>query len=363
MVRYISDFRSPKLISKILKEIEPLATKDITIMEVCGTHTMSIYKNGIKELLPKNIRLISGPGCPVCVTPQSYIDTAVELSKEKNVIITTFGDMMNVPGRLTSLKTQRALGADVRVVYSPLDSLKVAKENLDKEVVFLGVGFETTAPIIALSILKAKNENISNFSVFQCMKTMPNVMRKLVEDKEVNIDGFLCPGHVSTVIGARAFEFLSSEFNIPCVVAGFEYDDIICAIYMIVSMIVKETSETKNIYGRFVKYKGNEKAQDTISKIFTLAGSTWRGLGYIENTGFEFKEEYKTYDAKQKFNLSIVNLDMPLGCICGEVLKGIKEPTDCKLFHKVCNPSNPVGACMVSQEGTCGIYYKFGIYK
>ncbi|KGK90825.1 hydrogenase formation protein HypD [Clostridium sp. HMP27] len=359
-MKYINDFRNPKSTQKILKEIEALTTKSISIMEVCGTHTMSIYKNGIKELLPRNIRLISGPGCPVCVTPQNYIDTAIDLSKEKNVIITTFGDMMNVPGSLSSLKTQRAMGSDVRVVYSPLDSLKIARENLDKEVVFLGVGFETTAPIIALSILKAKDENISNFSVLQCIKTMPNIMRKLVEDKEVNIDGFLCPGHVGTVIGARAFEFLSSEFNIPCIVAGFEYDDIICAIYMIISMITKETSKIKNIYGRFVKYDGNEMAQDTISKIFISAGSIWRGLGYIKDTGVEFKEEYKSYDAKEKFKLNMVNLDMPSGCICGEVLKGIKEPTDCKLFSKVCNPSNPVGACMVSQEGTCGIYYRYG---
>lgn len=362
-MKYINDFRNYKLSQRIIKEIETLTDNNITIMEVCGTHTMSICKSGIKELLPKNIRLISGPGCPVCVTPQSYIDASIELSKRKDVIITTFGDMISVPGSSSSLKTQRALGAEIKVVYSPLDSLKIARQNLDKEVVFLGVGFETTAPIIALSILKAKDESIRNFSVFQCIKTMPNVMKKLVEDKEVNIDGFLCPGHVSTVIGSRAFEFLSSEFNIPCVVAGFEYDDIIYAIYTIANMIIKGTSEIKNIYGRFVKYEGNEKAQHIISKIFTPAGSTWRGLGYIDGTGLELNEEYKNYDTKEKFNLNMVNLDIATGCICGEVLKGIKEPTDCKLFHKVCNPSNPVGACMVSQEGTCGIYYKFCLDK
>ncbi|MBE6066475.1 MAG: hydrogenase formation protein HypD [Clostridium lundense] len=359
-MRYISDFRNPKLASRVLKDIETLTTKNITIMEVCGTHTMSICKNGIKELLPKNIRLISGPGCPVCVTPQSYIDTAIELSNRKNVIITTFGDMINVPGSVSSLKIQRALGSDIRVVYSPIDSLKIAKQNLDKEIVFLGVGFETTSPIIALSILKAKHENISNFSVFQSMKTMPSVMKKLVKDEEVNIDGFLCPGHVSVITGARSFEFLSKEFNIPCVVAGFEYNDITYAIYMIAHMIAEGTSEVKNIYGRFVKYEGNERAQNTISKVFTSAGSTWRGLGYIEGTGLEFRKEYKIYDAKERFNLHIVDSEMPSGCICGEVLKGIKEPADCKLFSKVCNPSNPVGACMVSQEGTCGIYYRYG---
>lgn len=358
-MRYISDFRNPKLAARALKDIETLTTRNITIMEVCGTHTMSICKNGIKELLPKNIRLISGPGCPVCVTPQSYIDTAIELSNRKNVIITTFGDMINVPGSVSSLKIQRALGSDIRVVYSPIDSLKIAKQNLDKEIVFLGVGFETTAPIIALSILKAKYENISNFSVFQSMKTMPSVMKKLVKDEEVNIDGFLCPGHVSVITGARSFEFLSKEFNIPCVVAGFEYNDIIYAIYIIAHMIAEGTSEVKNIYGRFVKYEGNERAQNTIIKVFTSAGSTWRGLGYIEGTGLEFRKEYKIYDAKEKYNLHIVDSEMASGCICGEVLKGTKEPTDCKLFSKVCNPSNPVGACMVSQEGTCGIYYKF----
>lgn len=358
-MKYISDFRNHKLSQRVLQEIETLTDKNITIMEVCGTHTMSIYKNGIKGLLPKNIRLISGPGCPVCVTPQSYIDAVIELSNKENIIITTFGDMINVPGSLSSLKTQRALGADIRVIYSPLDSLKIASENLDKEVVFLGVGFETTSPIIALSILKAKHENIRNFSVFQCMKTMPNVMRKLVCNKEVNIDGFLCPGHVSTIIGARSFEFLSKEFNVPCVVAGFEYDDIIYAIYMIAYMIAEGRSEIKNIYGRFVKDEGNEKAQQIINEVFTPSGSTWRGLGYIEGTGFDFKKEYKDYDAKERFNLNVVNIESSSDCICGEVLKGTKDPTDCKLFSKVCSPSNPIGTCMVSQEGTCGIYYRF----
>ncbi|TCO74624.1 hydrogenase formation protein HypD [Marinisporobacter balticus] len=360
-MKYIKEFRDPKLAQKMLNDIWHNTKKDITIMEVCGTHTMSILKNGIRDLLPPNINLISGPGCPVCVTPQWYIDTAIALSERDNVIITTFGDMIKVPGKSSSLKLEMALGRDIRIVISPLDALEMAKQNPKKEVVFLGIGFETTAPIIALSIYKAKNENIKNFSILQSIKTMPNVMKEVVKDPQVNIDGFLCPGHVSAIIGVKPFEFLSEELNTPAVIAGFEYCDIIAAIYYLVDMANKEKYEVKNIYNRIVKYEGNEKATAMMNKVFVLSNSEWRGLGNIKDTGFKMKEAYKNYDVKSKIDIKIIPSPIPKDCLCGEILKGIKKPTQCKLFSKVCNPSNPIGACMISQEGTCGAYYKYKI--
>ncbi|WP_099187150.1 hydrogenase formation protein HypD [Tepidibacter mesophilus] len=360
-MRYIKEFRNPKLAKKMLYSISDKLERDISIMEVCGTHTMSILKNGIRDLLPRNINLISGPGCPVCVTAQSYIDTAIELCKRDDVIITTFGDMIKVPGTYSSLKIEKALGRDIRLVMSPLDCHEIAKQNPKKEVVFLGIGFETTAPIIALSIYKAKNENINNFSVLQSIKTMPNAIKKIVIDKQVNIDGFLCPGHVSAIVGVKPFEFLAKEYGLPAVIAGFEYCDIISAIYFLVEMINREKYEVKNIYNRIVKYEGNKKAVSIIDEVFTNSDSIWRGLGNIKNTGVELKEKYKIYDAKSKLNIKTVHNDIHKDCLCGQILKGIKKPTQCKLFSKVCNPSNPIGACMISQEGTCNAYYNYGI--
>lgn len=359
-MKYIKEFRDPKVVKNMLEKLSSKCNKEITIMEVCGTHTMSIFKNGVRELLPKNIKLISGPGCPVCVTPQGYIDTAIELSSRDDIIITTFGDLMKIPGTKSTLQKEKALGKDIRIVYSPLHSLDIAKENPDKEVVFLGVGFETTAPIIALSVYNAKNQNINNYSVLHSIKTMPQTMKTLVIDKEIKIDGFLCPGHVSTIIGAKPYEFLASDYNVPLVIAGFESTDIVAGIYTLVEMINNKEYKVENIYNRLVKYEGNEKALDIIDEVLNQCNSVWRGLGSIENTGFKFKEEYKMYDVQNKLNIEILESDPPKGCLCGEILKGIKNPTECKLFGKVCNPQNPIGACMVSEEGTCAAYYKYG---
>ncbi|HSQ87788.1 hydrogenase formation protein HypD [Romboutsia sp.] len=359
-MKYIKEFRDPKVVKNMLEKLASKCNKEITIMEVCGTHTMSIFKNGVRDLLPKNIKLISGPGCPVCVTPQGYIDTAIELSSRDDVIITTFGDLIKIPGTKSTLQKEKALGRDIRIVYSPLHSLDIAKENPDKEVIFLGVGFETTAPIIALSVYNAKNQNINNYSVLHSIKTMPQTMKALAIDKEIKIDGFLCPGHVSTIIGAKPYEFLASDYNVPLVIAGFESTDIVAGIYTLVEMINNKEYKVQNIYNRLVKYEGNEKALDIMDEVLNQCNSVWRGLGSIENTGFEFKEEYKIYDVKNKLNIEILESNPPKGCLCGEILKGIKNPTECKLFGKVCNPQNPIGACMVSEEGTCAAYYKYG---
>lgn len=358
-MKELLEYKNPKLVKELLEKLKSFNNEDITIMEVCGTHTMSIMKSGLKELLPKNIRLISGPGCPVCVTPQEYIDISIELSKKDNVIITTFGDLMRVPGAYSSLQKEKALGRDIRVVFSPLDSLDIAKNNLDKEVVFLGVGFETTAPIIALTVYNAKKKEINNLSILSSIKTMPNAMKSLVSNKEIKIDGFICPGHVAAIIGEEDFEKLSKEENLPLVIAGFEILDIISAIYRLVEMKANGESKLENLYTRIVKSEGNKKALNIINTVFELSDSSWRGLGIIEKTGFEFKKDYKSYDAKSKFNIDTVTSQGNKGCICGEILRGIKEPYECKLYGEVCTPLTPIGACMVSEEGTCAAYYKY----
>lgn len=358
-MKFVKEFRNPKSIKKLIKEINELVQEEISIMEVCGTHTMAIFKSGIRELLPSKLKLISGPGCPVCVTPQSYIDTAIQLLKREDIIITTFGDMIKVPGKDSSLRKEKALGRDIRMVYSPLDSLKIAEENPDKEVVFLGVGFETTAPTIALSVKLAHKKNIKNYSVLQSIKTMPNTMKQLILDDEVKINGFICPGHVSSVIGVKPFEFLAKDFNIPSVVAGFESGDIAIALYKIIKMINEKEYNVKNVYGRLVNYEGNSKALEIIDEVFQKTDSNWRGLGTIKNTGLRLKSNYSLYDAEEKLNLKMVDTQPNKECICGDILKGKKIPLDCKLFGKACNPINPIGACMVSEEGTCAAYYKY----
>lgn len=358
-MKYVKEFRNPNLVKNILKRISADVKSEIIIMEVCGTHTMSIFRSGIKDLLPSNIKLVSGPGCPVCVTSQGYIDSVIELSKNEDIIITTFGDMMKVPGNKSSLQKEKAKGRDIRIVYSPLDAVKIAKENPNKEVIFLAVGFETTAPAIALSVEIAARENIKKYSILQSIKTMPTTMKQLVLDEELKIDGFLCPGHVSTIIGSKPYEFLPEEFGIPAVVAGFEAGDIATGLYNLIEMIENNISEVRNMYGRLVKYEGNEKALGIINNIFDVTDSTWRGLGNIEDTGLRLKEEYSLYDAEKKLRIKLFEDKPHKGCICGEILKGKKNPHDCKLFSKVCNPLNPIGACMVSEEGTCAAYYKY----
>lgn len=333
--------------------------REIRIMEVCGTHTMSVLRSGIKRLLPNNIKLISGPGCPVCVTSQGYIDAAIELSKRKDIIITTFGDMLNTPGTNGSLSIHKALGMDIRVVYSPLEALNVARINPNKEVVFLAIGFETTAPIIAIAIKKAYIEKLENFSVFNTLKTMPEAIKALISDKDVKLDGIICPGHVCTIIGERDFSFVSEELKIPSIIAGFEYQDIMAAIYLLVDMIRENQSNLKNIYSRFVKYDGNKKAKELIADVFQCSNSNWRGLGFIKNSGLQINNKYKDYDSEVKFNIKIKENKTSKECICGYIIQGKKSPENCKFFCSECTPSNPLGVCMVSKEGTCRIHYMY----
>lgn len=357
-MKYVDEFRDVEVTKKLIAKINNEIKTPINIMEVCGTHTNSIYKNGIDKLLPLNINLISGPGCPVCVTDVNYIDSAIELSKNNNIIICTFGDMMRVPGGKSSLSNEKINGANIKVVYSPLDCIDIANKNKDKEVVFLGIGFETTASIIALTIKKAYEKNINNFSVLTSIKTMPKAMEKLVLDEEICIDGFICPGHVGSIVGVKEFEKLAIKYKIPMVMTGFEHVDIVYSIFRLCKLIENKEYKCENLYNRIVKSQGNKIAKDVIKEVFYISDSYWRGLGSIKDTGLVIKEKYKAFDAKAKFKLTLPIVEIDNGCICGEILKGTKKPEDCKLFKVKCTPLNPIGACMVSSEGTCANFYK-----
>lgn len=331
----------------------------LTFMEVCGTHTMAIHRNGIPSLLPEKINLLSGPGCPVCVTPVSYLDHAIELARLDGVILATFGDLIRVPGSYSSLERVRAEGARVEVVYSPLEALSLAKKNKDSEVVFLGVGFETTAPVVAGSLAQAKKENISNYSVLAAHKVIPPAMKALVESEELDIDGFCCPGHVSAIIGAHPYRFLAEDHGIPCVVAGFEPLDIMQSLLMLVLGCGDNEAKVEIQYRRVVRPEGNVRAQELISNVFSPADTEWRGLGTIPGSGLVISKEYEDWDAGRKFGVELPDPIEPKGCICGSVLRGVKKPEDCPLFGDGCDPSHPVGACMVSSEGTCAAHFKY----
>lgn len=359
-MKFVDEFRNEAYAKSLVKSIQNITDKKINIMEVCGSHTMAIFKYGIRDILPSNIKLISGPGCPVCVTPQSYIDTALDLSLLKGVIITTFGDMIRVPGKKTSLMKRKAEGADIRIVYSPMDAMTLAQGNPKKKVVFLSVGFETTAPMTAITVLEAEKQKVNNLFFLTAHKLVPPVMGALMEDKEVNIDGFLLPGHVSTVIGKNFYEFLSLEYNIPGVITGFEPLDLLQGLNKLINMVDSKNFRIINDYKRAVKDSGNKKAIEYLNKVFDISDSTWRGIGSVSNSGYILNKEYENYDAIKHFNINYREYDGCPGCRCGEILKGKITPYECPLFKKTCAPENPVGSCMVSSEGTCAAYYRYG---
>jgi hydrogenase expression/formation protein HypD len=331
----------------------------MTFMEVCGTHTMAIYQYGIRSLLPARVRLISGPGCPVCVTPVGYVDKAVAYARQPETIIATFGDMLRVPGSTSSLMQERARGADVRIVYSTLDAVALAGKNPGKRVVFLGVGFETTAPTIAASILTAASRGLANYFVLAAHKTIPFPMQALSSDPGLGIDGYICPAHVSAIIGADAYRFLAEENGVPCVVTGFEPADVMQGVGMLVRQIVEKRSEVEIQYSRFVTREGNLKAQALLREVFTATDADWRGIGMIRGSGLDIAEKYAAFDVEKAVPVEVEEPHEPEGCLCGEVLKGKVPPRDCPLFGKTCTPEDPVGACMVSSEGSCAAAYKY----
>lgn len=360
MANFIDEFRNGEMAKELAGLLKKYDGKPVTLMEVCGTHTMSISKYGIRQFLSPKIRLISGPGCPVCVTPSFFIDTAIELSRNPEIIMVTFGDMMRIPSGDSSLLIEKAKGADIRIIYSPLEALKIARENPAKKVVFLSVGFETTTPIIALTILKAQEEGVRNFLVLSANKTVPEALKLLVRDESIGIDGFIYPGHVSAVIGTKVYHQLAEEYGIPGVVTGFEPLDIISSILTLAEYCNRGQIQVSNFYSRVVKPQGNPIALAKMEEVFEPCDAVWRGIGNIPGSGLKIREKYQELDAWKHFNILEKISPEPKGCICGEILRGIKSPLECDLFGTVCTPEKPVGACMVSSEGTCAAYHKHG---
>lgn len=362
-MNYMNEFRDRRVVLGFAERIKKLAggrAEAMTFMEVCGTHTMAIYQYGLRSLLPPEVRLISGPGCPVCVTPNGYIDRAIALSRLPGLIIATFGDMVRVPGSSSSLMEERARGADIRIVYSPLDAVSLAERNPDKRVIFLGVGFETTAPAIAGSILTAATRGLANYLVLASHKTIPIPMEILSSDPELSIDGYICPAHVSAIIGAEAYRPLAEKQGVPCVVTGFEPADVMQGVEMLVRQVVEGRSNVEIQYGRVVKWEGNRKAQGVLAEVFSVCDAEWRGLGVIPGSGLEIGDKYAAFDAEKRIPVIVEETREHQGCRCGDILKGKTSPFDCPLFATVCTPEAPVGACMVSSEGTCAAAYKYG---
>jgi hydrogenase expression/formation protein HypD len=362
-MKFQDEFRDRKLISIMADNIRRMAEKlkrPVNFMEVCGTHTMSIYQYGIRSLLPDRVRLVSGPGCPVCVTPISYVDAALSCTADRTNIVATFGDMLRVPGSSSSLMEQRALGADIRIVYSPLDAVTLAKANPGRRVIFLGVGFETTAPAVAASILESARLGLGNYCVLASHKTMPVPMEILTADPELALSGYLCPAHVSTVIGGKAYAPLAEKFHIPCVVTGFEPADVMQGIEMLLAQLLAGESRVEIQYKRAVTWDGNPKAQAILERVFLPCDAAWRGLEVLPGSGLRIRPELASFDAEHVLGLQIIEGRDNPACRCGEVLKGKLSPFDCPLFAGICTPEDPVGACMVSSEGTCAAAYKYG---
>ena len=354
-----SAFKDPKLARGLIETIHRLAPEHATLMEVCGTHTVAIARNGIRDLMPEGLRLASGPGCPVCVTCNRDIDTVIALARIPNVTITTFGDMTRVPGSTSSLLAEQAAGRSVEIVYSPLDALAFAKAHPEREVVFVGVGFETTTPLVAMAIKRAKAMGLSNFTVFAAHKNMPGALELLVGDPTLELDALILPGHVSTIIGAEPYRFLAEKYGIPGVITGFEPVDVLQGIAMLVRQLHEGRAEIEIAYARGVMPEGNPVALAAIDEVFETCTATWRGLGDIPGSGYRIRDGFANFDAVRRFEPDVEPTRDPKGCRCGDVLRARIAPNECPLFRTVCTPENPVGPCMVSSEGSCAAYYRY----
>lgn len=344
---------------EIVRSLYSKIGRPLNFMEVCGTHTVAIFRHGIRSLLPEGLNLLSGPGCPVCVTSIRDIDTAIAIARSSDAILTTFGDMMRVPGGRQSLMEVKAEGADIRIVYSPLDSLKIAKENPGKKIVFFSAGFETTAPSAAATVSEAERQGIPNFYLYSVHKVVPPALEALLLSDDVRIDGFILPGHVSTIIGTRPYKFIPEKYSIACAVTGFDANDILGGISMLLKQIIEGKASVEVEYKTVVKEEGNPRAVGFIEDVFEPSDSYWRGIGTIPGSGLKLKNKWGHRDAEKVFSLKVPEVSEPKGCMCGLVLRGIKMPSECPLFAKVCNPDKPVGACMVSSEGSCAAYYRY----
>ena len=360
-MKFIDEFRQGELARGLAGEIARVVPRPLKIMEVCGGHTHAIFKYGIEDLLPPEITMVHGPGCPVCVIPLGRVDDALSIARRPGVVFTTFGDAMRVPGSRTSLLDAKAAGADVRMVYSPLDALKLAKKHADRQVVWLALGFETTAPSTALTVLQAAKDGVENFSVFCNHIMIVPALKALLDSPDLQLDGFVGPGHVSTVIGTRPYEFVPAEYGKPVVVSGFEPLDVLQSVYMIVRQVVEGRAEVENQYARAVPRDGNPKALEALFEVFEPRDYfEWRGLGSIAHSGMRLRAKYAAFDAELKFGVPGLRIADPKACQCGEILKGVKKPWECKVFGTACTPETPIGSCMVSSEGACAAYYNFG---
>lgn len=353
-----ADLRRPELLRDLAAELRRGAASPATLMEVCGTHTVAIARHGLRSVLPEGVRLISGPGCPVCVTPQEQVDLFLALGRIEGVTLATFGDMVRVPGSEGDLEQARAEGAEVLVVYSPMDAVEAAARSPERQVVFFGIGFETTAPTVALALLEARRRGLGNFSVLCAHKLIPPALLALL-DSEVRVDGFICPGHVSAIIGGRAYRPVA-ERGKPCVVAGFEPADVLAAVAMLLRQLAEGRSEVEIEYRRVVRPEGNRRAQELLSQVFRVVDARWRGLGEIPASGYELADQFADFDAARRFAVAPPPSREPEGCRCGDVLRGAIQPPECPLFGRACTPRKPVGACMVSSEGACQAWHRYG---
>ena len=360
-MKYMDEYRDGAVARALSEKIRDISTKRVRLMEICGTHTMAIFRHGIRTLLPETIELVSGPGCPVCVTATEEIDRAVKLARTKGVMVTTFGDMIRVPGSASSLQMEQAEGAVVKMVYSTFDALRIASENRDSEVVFLGIGFETTSPTVAAAIQTAQADGNDNFSVLSAHKLLPPAMDALLSGGNVMVDGFICPGHVTTIIGTAPYEKVVEQYHKPCVVTGFEPVDILQGILMLVQQIESDRAGVEIQYARAVSPEGNPGALAIMEKVFEPCDAPWRGLGIIPGSGLAIRDSFAAFDAENRFDLQVPAAKEPPGCLCAEVLQGAATPPECKFFRNACTPATPIGPCMVSSEGTCAAYFKYHV--
>ncbi len=359
-MKFIDEYQDNKLAKALARRIAQHSTKTARLMEFCGGHTHAILRYGIRQLVPRTVELRSGPGCPVCVTASADLDKAIALAHLPGVIITTFGDMIRVPGSYSSLQKARAEGTDVRVVYSTIDAVEIAKANPGNSVIFIGIGFETTAPTIAASILKAQRERIKNFYVLSLNKLTPPVMKALLDSGEAKLDGIVCPGHVSVIIGSHPYESIPRDYGVACVISGFEPLDILLCIERLVEQIEKGKPEVEIAYPRGVKPQGNEKARQLMDDVFEIGEASWRGIGTVPKSGLRIRGRYEQFDADKAFSVRLKPSREPKQCRCGDVIRGAATPLECQLFKKICTPEIPVGPCMVSSEGACAAYYQYG---
>ncbi len=359
-MKFISEFRRSELAEGLISRIRRCSKTPARFMEFCGGHTVTIFRYGIRQVLPKTIEMVSGPGCPICVTANADLDKAIALSQIPDIIIATFGDMLKVPGSRSSLQQVKADGAEVQTVYSTMDALKIAEDKPDKSVVFLGIGFETTAPTVAASILQAEEKGIGNYYVLSLHKLCPPVIRTLLDSGEVKLDGLICPGHVSAIIGSHPWEFIARDYGIPCVVSGFEPLDILQCVDMLVEQVENGESRVEIAYRRGVRPEGNQQALRLMEQVFEPCPAWWRGIGEVAHSGLKLRKKYQRFDAEVAFDIEPGPTSEPSGCICGDILRGVKTPADCRLFGKACTPEYPVGPCMVSVEGSCSAYYLYG---